>query len=113
MDVAAVDIDDVASQRQTARLLGTGALVGALVLAGNILGFTRDLLLATLFGASAKTGLPARPQTQGFRLHPLLKVAIGWEAGRLLGKAVFPTGPDRTQENLQTVSNALKPSNFR
>jgi putative peptidoglycan lipid II flippase len=46
---------DALERDETARLVSTGALVGALVLAGNLLGFVRDLLLAALFGASAKT----------------------------------------------------------
>ena len=35
--------------------LGTAAIVGAIVLLGNSLGFVRDLVIAGLFGASVRT----------------------------------------------------------
>jgi putative peptidoglycan lipid II flippase len=40
---------------ETRRVLTVAAMVGFIVLAGNLLGFVRDLLIADLFGASAKT----------------------------------------------------------
>ena len=39
----------------TRHVLTTAAMVGFIVLAGNLLGFVRDVLIADLFGASAKT----------------------------------------------------------
>jgi putative peptidoglycan lipid II flippase len=40
---------------ETRRVLTVAAMVGGIVLAGNLLGFVRDVLIADLFGASAKT----------------------------------------------------------
>lgn len=40
---------------ETRRVLTVAAIVGGIVLAGNLLGFVRDVLIADLFGASAKT----------------------------------------------------------